>query len=806
MARIKSLETAGWGSLEDGKICFETGLNVLRGANEAGKTSSVAAICAGLYEDGATSSETFRRRFRRWNDDGLFFVTLELVHEGGTYLFTRDFGERTNSLVMPDGKALKDKRKIAAAVEGMLGLPTIKSFEASACIRQEEASAVCGEPSLREALERQITGSGSDTSAILKRLDRAVAAILGKSGRNGELADLRTEAGELERELAEKKTKLAELSACKRELASLEKELDAKLLELDTDQAAYAGFRRFLEAEAEGKAANLDFEAAQESLTIHREAAKDAARCESELKMQKKQITALQAEIEKAERFAQEETAVGRLAKDAGVLKKKLETVSKLDKRIGALEKKLESAAAVPRKDLEKARVLAGEVSSLRSALSRCVFGIEVQPESSTTFTMTADGKTIKGKRAKAHVDADIEFPGAGAVRIKNLTGEKEPLVEQVERAQERLTTLLAKHGVAEVGGLERLHTEREALETERRGLEDRKSGLLGDDDCEELKATLRDLEVELGRAQRARDKNLAASLTSEVLKTKKAELRSLESERRETERKLSEADGVFNVLGKDEKVVRKLLDKATKRLLLANEAVSDNAAFACSATEYARKERKLERLRVKVDDLKARKPVLEARISSADSVGQEEVAATQERLSQKEAAIERFEREREVLATISENIRNARKSAVAGLSGGMEKRMGAVLAEITDAKYNRASVDGNLDMRIYSPDKAEFIGLGNGDEAFSAGTRDQVYLSARIALLETITGGSRTPLILDDTFANFDDMGRRQRAFEILEAVAAGRQVLYFTCHECPDRFRPIEIGGPSTTVRSRK
>jgi chromosome segregation ATPase len=630
--------------------------------------------------------------------------------------------------------------------------------------------------------------------------------MLGKSGKTGELADLRTEVHELKRELVEEKAKLAELLAQKRELASLEKDLDAKLLELDTDQAAYAGFRKFLEADSESKEANRDFDAAQESLTIHREAAQEAKCCKLELKMQKKRIAALQAEIDEAERFLQEETALVRLVKDAGVLKKKLETVTKLDKRIGALDKKLESATAVPRKDLEKARALAGDVSSLRSTLSQCVFGIEVQPESSTSFTITADGKTIKGKRAKAHVDADIDFPGAGAVRIKNLTGEKEPLVKQAARAREMLTTLLAKYGVAGVGGLELLNTRRAALETERLRLEDRKGGLVGDDDCEELKATLRELEVELGRTQRTRDKNLAASLTSDVLKAKKVELRSIESERRETERKLSEADGVFNVLGRDEKVVRKLLDKATKRLRLANEALADTAAFACSATEYARKERKLERLHIKVDDLKARKPVLEARISSADSVGQEEVASTQERLSEKETAIERIEREREVLATISENIRDARKRAVVGLSGGMEKRMAAVLSEITDAKYDRASVDGNLDMAVYSPDKAEFIALGNGDEAFSTGARDQVYLSARIALLEAITGGTETPLILDDTFANFDDMGRRRRAFEVLEAIAEDRQVLYFTCHESPDHLNKPTAGCKSRTGRSAK
>jgi uncharacterized protein YhaN len=342
-------------------------------------------------------------------------------------------------------------------------------------------------------------------------------------------------------------------------------------------------------------------------------------------------------------------------------------------------------------------------------------------------------------------------------------------------------------------------------LLTERRQLEERRSGLLGDDNVAELNAILRDLEAELGKAERARDKYQAFSLTSEALKDKKAKLRSMESEQREWERTLAEATGVFNVLGKNDKVVQKELNEAVKRLTLAAAAVRESAPFACSLSEYTRKERRLERLRVKVEDLKARKPVLEARILADDLVGQDDVASAEERMSQKQAAIERFEREREILTTISTNIFKAREAAIAGLSGSMAKRMATVLSEITEAKYDRARVDGNLEMGVFSPDKGEFVDLGFGDEAFSTGARDLMYLAARISLLETLTGDSKTPLIMDDSFSNFDS-DRRERAFEMLEAIATNRQVLYFSCHGCPDHLKPIELGVKPRTVRSKK
>ena len=193
------------------------------------------------------------------------------------------------------------------------------------------------------------------------------------------------------------------------------------------------------------------------------------------------------------------------------------------------------------------------------------------------------------------------------------------------------------------------------------------------------------------------------------------------------------------------------------------------------------------------MDSLKASKLILETRIS-AEAIGQEDVSAMAEQLAQKEAAVERFSREHDLLTTIAENIRRAREKAIAGLSGGMQKQIGAVLSEITDKRYKSASVDGNLSMRVYSPDKGELIDIGNGDEPFSTGACDQMFLSARLALLEAITGDSKTPLILDDTFVNFDPE-RKERALEMLEALSANRQIIYCTCNPVPDHITCTDV-----------
>lgn len=65
-----------------------------------------------------------------------------------------------------------------------------------------------------------------------------------------------------------------------------------------------------------------------------------------------------------------------------------------------------------------------------------------------------------------------------------------------------------------------------------------------------------------------------------------------------------------------------------------------------------------------------------------------------------------------------------------------------------------------------------------------SLGTRQQLYLSLRIALLMAAENvGKALPVICDDILVNFDDRRRRQAVIALKE-LAARRQVIIFTCH----------------------
>ncbi len=70
--------------------------------------------------------------------------------------------------------------------------------------------------------------------------------------------------------------------------------------------------------------------------------------------------------------------------------------------------------------------------------------------------------------------------------------------------------------------------------------------------------------------------------------------------------------------------------------------------------------------------------------------------------------------------------------------------------------------------------------------EELSSGTRVQLLMAARLAFIETMEQGPQLPLILDETFANSDDVRARAVMDATIEICRRGRQVVYFTArHE---------------------
>ncbi len=98
----------------------------------------------------------------------------------------------------------------------------------------------------------------------------------------------------------------------------------------------------------------------------------------------------------------------------------------------------------------------------------------------------------------------------------------------------------------------------------------------------------------------------------------------------------------------------------------------------------------------------------------------------------------------------------------------------------------------GGRYLRVWTPLGQNVLRVDDADgrwlpvEALSRGTREQLFLSLRLALVAGYARrGAPLPLILDDVLVNFDIERARAAVAVLRDFAAAGHQVLIFTCHE---------------------
>jgi len=103
-------------------------------------------------------------------------------------------------------------------------------------------------------------------------------------------------------------------------------------------------------------------------------------------------------------------------------------------------------------------------------------------------------------------------------------------------------------------------------------------------------------------------------------------------------------------------------------------------------------------------------------------------------------------------------------------------------MAKLTGGEYRRVWTPLANDVLLVENAAGESLSV----DVLSRGTREQLFLSVRLALVANFARrGVRLPMVLDDVLVNFDVV-RAQRAAEVLcEFAAGGHQLLVFTCHE---------------------
>lgn len=128
-----------------------------------------------------------------------------------------------------------------------------------------------------------------------------------------------------------------------------------------------------------------------------------------------------------------------------------------------------------------------------------------------------------------------------------------------------------------------------------------------------------------------------------------------------------------------------------------------------------------------------------------------------------------------------TEKIRKISDSIKGDFMPLLRKSISDNFSYLTESKYHTVDIDENMDIRVMSEEEGDRkIELDN----LSGGTLDQLYLSLRISVSNILSGNKSIPLILDDSFVQYDST-RLKKSLEMLSRESERRQVILFTCQE---------------------
>jgi DNA repair exonuclease SbcCD ATPase subunit len=195
--------------------------------------------------------------------------------------------------------------------------------------------------------------------------------------------------------------------------------------------------------------------------------------------------------------------------------------------------------------------------------------------------------------------------------------------------------------------------------------------------------------------------------------------------------------------------------------------------------------------LRARLDGLKEEHIRLEVAVSEEGV--EEELLRVEEELEYMRDRRARLQRRADALELARRWLEEASTETLSSAARHLEGMIGEYIGRITDDRYRRVRVDeGTFEIMVWSGEKEGEV----EPELLSRGTVDQLYLAARLSLVEIICGDRHPPLLLDDPFVTFDSL-RLGRAMDVLKDFARGRQVIIFTCGDQYDKYsdRLVEL-----------
>lgn len=715
--------------LDRREYTFQPGLNLIKGPNEAGKSTLQEAILFALL--GNPRLKTLHGDKRRddcisWGEDRPFSITLDFADESGTpYRLEKDWDAQSVCLTNSQtGDREEDIDSVQQAISEILGYGSLKLLQSTVCVEQDAVDEIsAGRREIGDQLQSIVTGGGTDeatVSAVLKDLDAKIAEIergwRTHAPRNpGPIKVKRDEMGDIESRLSEIRPQVERVEQAKEQLIALETRIGEIKEALGPIRSLKELCdRRFELVEQQGnwkaKEAELDAKIEQvEEATKQTEQANEALRA----------YPGFDAVDSEAER------QLANLHQRVEVLREEVERRSAELKQLRAKQ----SVETRTRPGLPIAP-LVGAVTGFVLLLIGVVIGVA---NSSVAGILVGLLGLLIGIGCLIWLVVVLSQPRPLDLGSQ-IAAREADLAKSHDKLRQVTTHLaegLAPFGCATWDEFSQRLSECRTLLNQRRDAQTRRGAFLGDQTLEAL--------IE--------------------------ERKTASRHRRDAEEALEDPE----------------MQRAIGITPLQYEELKQDIEHL--EEELAEKEQKRREYRI-------RREIADYTIEDVRRL-EEQKAAAGRSLAHLEERLAVYQLTRDVIEQAKEQtMRSARDE--------LEPRIGAYFRRITQGRYTQVEADEDLNLRVFSQEKGDWVTPDSGE--LSRGTIDQLYLAARLALLDLLYRDTKPPLLLDDPFVKFD-RDRREQAMALCKEIAQEHQVLLFTCSDAYDLFADnmIELPGLS-------
>jgi uncharacterized protein YhaN len=260
-------------------------------------------------------------------------------------------------------------------------------------------------------------------------------------------------------------------------------------------------------------------------------------------------------------------------------------------------------------------------------------------------------------------------------------------------------------------------------------------------------------------------------------------------SEAEERDQEVRTARGRIRELEED----RKVLDANVVRIRDELEAKDGKEGRELDDREIARLEAEREALQEEIEGIRAEVGALRERLDHLAEGVTPDILDGEIQLLEEEMV--RVVRERDRLHVLSRLLIRAEGRFRDEHQPDLLRRAEDHLARITRGRYSRLVLEdgdrGSI-FHLHAPHLPHVLPV---EPPLSTGTREQVYLALRLAIVDHLDEGREPlPLFLDEVLVNWD-RDRRERGLEVLAGMAEERQIFLFTCH--PGLAREVEERG---------